>query len=113
MPNTKSAERRMRNSARKHLHNRSILSRLRKLEKNYRQLVATGPYRFSRNPMYVAVIVMLLGWAELYGIAPLWYYLVGVAIAFHLRVVFGEEPWLARTHGPAWEAYKARTKRWL
>lgn len=42
MPNTKSAERRMRNSQRKHLHNRSILSRLRKLEKGYRELIAAG-----------------------------------------------------------------------
>ena len=42
MANTKSAQRRMRNSARKHLHNRSILSRLRKLEKNYRQLLTDG-----------------------------------------------------------------------
>jgi len=42
MPNTKSAERRMRNSERKHLHNRSILSNLRKLEKGYRQLLADG-----------------------------------------------------------------------
>ena len=32
----------MRNSARKHLHNRSILSRLRKLEKNYREFVTAG-----------------------------------------------------------------------
>lgn len=40
MPNTKSAERRMRNSERKHLHNRSILSRLRKLEKGYRELLS-------------------------------------------------------------------------
>ena len=42
MPNTKSAERRMRNSQRKHLHNRSILSNLRRLEKGYRQLLAEG-----------------------------------------------------------------------
>lgn len=42
MPNTKSAERRMRNSERKHLHNRSIVSNLRKLEKNYRQLLGEG-----------------------------------------------------------------------
>ena len=42
MPNTKSAERRMRNSERKHLHNRSILSRLRGVEKNYRALVVAG-----------------------------------------------------------------------
>ena len=39
MPNTKSAERRMRNSARKQLHNRSIQSHLRKLEKGFRQTV--------------------------------------------------------------------------
>jgi protein-S-isoprenylcysteine O-methyltransferase Ste14 len=77
------------------------------------QLVVTGPYRFSRNPMYIAVLVMLLGWAELFGIAPLWYYLVVVAVAFHLRVVFGEEPWQARTFGADWQAYRARTKRWL
>ena len=42
MPNTKSAERRMRSSERKHVHNRSILSRLRRLEKNYRQLLTGG-----------------------------------------------------------------------
>ncbi|MCU0786369.1 MAG: 30S ribosomal protein S20 [Verrucomicrobia bacterium] len=42
MPNTKSAERRMRNSARKHLHNRSIMSRLRNLEKDYRALLTAG-----------------------------------------------------------------------
>jgi len=42
MPNTKSAERRMRNSARKQAHNRSIKSRLRTIEKDYLQLVASG-----------------------------------------------------------------------
>ncbi len=42
MPNTKSAERRMRNSARKHLSNRSVTSRLHTLEKNYLSLVNTG-----------------------------------------------------------------------
>ena len=42
MPNTKSAERRMRNSARKHLHNRSIKSRLHTLEKGYLALVGSG-----------------------------------------------------------------------
>jgi small subunit ribosomal protein S20 len=42
MPNTKSAERRMRNSERKHLHNRSIESHLRKLERGYRQLLTDG-----------------------------------------------------------------------
>ena len=42
MPNTKSAERRARNSARKHSHNRSIKSRLHTLEKSYLELLSTG-----------------------------------------------------------------------
>jgi len=42
MPNNKSAERRMRNSERKHLHNRSISTRLHSLEKRYLQLVGAG-----------------------------------------------------------------------
>ena len=42
MPNTKSAERRMRSSERKHHHNRSVKSRLRRLEKDFRGLLAAG-----------------------------------------------------------------------
>jgi small subunit ribosomal protein S20 len=42
MPNTKSAERRMRNSARKHLQNRSVKSRLHSLEKSYLALLTAG-----------------------------------------------------------------------
>jgi small subunit ribosomal protein S20 len=42
MPNTKSAERRMRNSERKRQHNRSIKSHLHHLEKNYRALLGSG-----------------------------------------------------------------------
>ncbi|MGA2854048.1 MAG: 30S ribosomal protein S20 [Verrucomicrobiota bacterium] len=42
MPNTKSAERRMRGNERKHQHNRRIKSSLRGLEKNYRELLAAG-----------------------------------------------------------------------
>ena len=42
MPNTKSAERRMRNSARKNLQNSSVKSRLRRLEKGFRAAVTAG-----------------------------------------------------------------------
>ena len=42
MPNTKSAERRMRSNARKNLHNRSIASNLRRVEKEFRAVVAAG-----------------------------------------------------------------------
>ena len=40
-------------------------------------------------------------------------YALAVMVAFHLRVVRGEEPWLARTHGDAWDRYRAAVPRWL
>ena len=42
MPNTKSAERRMRGNQRKHQHNRRVKSSLRGIEKSYRELLAAG-----------------------------------------------------------------------
>jgi hypothetical protein len=38
---------------------------------------------------------------------------MAVAIAFHVRVILGEEPWLARTHGAEWTAYRSDVPRWL
>ena len=77
------------------------------------QLVTTGLYGFTRNPMYVAVVLVLLGWAVLFHSWPLVVYAAAVAAAFHLRVVFGEEPWLAQTHGDRWSRYRADVPRWF
>ncbi len=77
------------------------------------ELVETGPYRFSRNPMYVAVLLVLCGWAWGFRSWFLTLYGVMIAAAFFLRVVFFEEPWLARTHGWKWLHYKARVPRWI
>ena len=72
-----------------------------------------GLYRYTRNPIYIAVTLLLLGWAVSFGLTRLYVYTVIVAVAFHLRVVFGEEPWLARTHGDQWHEYARRVPRWL
>lgn len=77
------------------------------------ELVVVGLYRFSRNPMYVAVLVILVGWVVAYRTWPLALYALVIGIAFHLRVVLGEEPHLARRHGSGWAAYAARVSRWL
>ena len=77
------------------------------------RLVTVGLYRYSRNPMYVAVLVILAGWAALFGAAWLWGYAIVVAVAFHLRVVYGEEPWLAQRHAGEWATYCAHVPRWL
>lgn len=76
-------------------------------------LVVVGLYRYTRNPMYVAVTLILLGWAVSFGLAGLYAYAIVVAVAFHLRVVLGEEPWLARTHGTDWDEYARRVPRWF
>lgn len=78
-----------------------------------RELVVVGLYRHSRNPMYVAVAMILLGWAASFGSVALLVYALAVAVAFQLRVVFGEEPWLARKHGAAWQQYTGRVRRWF
>jgi protein-S-isoprenylcysteine O-methyltransferase Ste14 len=76
-------------------------------------LVVVGLYRVSRNPMYVAVSAILLGWAFTFGSPGLLGYALVVMLAFHWRVVHGEEPWLARTHGERWHDYRRRVRRWL
>ncbi|HEU6449936.1 MAG TPA: isoprenylcysteine carboxylmethyltransferase family protein [Gemmatimonadaceae bacterium] len=76
------------------------------------RLVTAGLYRVTRNPMYVAVVLILVGWALTFPSRVLWFYAGAVAIAFHLRVIWGEEPWLARRHGEQWTSYAARVPRW-
>jgi protein-S-isoprenylcysteine O-methyltransferase Ste14 len=78
-----------------------------------RHLVVGGLYRFSRNPMYVSVVLILCGWTVGFRSRALAVYALAVMLAFHARVVFGEEPWLARTHGDAWTRYRAGVPRWL
>ena len=76
-----------------------------------RHLVTVGLYRFSRNPMYVGVTVILVGWAVTFQSTAHAIYSAAVAAAFYLRVVLFEEPWLARTHGDEWHAYRTRVPR--
>jgi protein-S-isoprenylcysteine O-methyltransferase Ste14 len=77
------------------------------------ELVETGPYRFSRNPMYIAVLLVLWGWTLGFRSWSLAFYAAAMLFAFHLRVVLHEEPWLARTHGEKWTLYKVHVPRWV
>lgn len=78
-----------------------------------RELVVVGLYRYTRNPMYVAVTLILVGWALAYRTWGLAFYAAAVAVAFHLRVVLYEEPTLSRLHGEEWNRYRARVPRWF
>lgn len=76
-------------------------------------LVVRGAYRYVRNPMYVGVLAMIFGQALVFFSWPLAVYGVAVAAAFDLFVRFYEEPTLTRTHGAAYEQFRAKVPRWL
>lgn len=76
-------------------------------------LVTSGPYRFTRNPMYVGLSVAYIGEAAiLHHIAPL--VLLPLTIAYLNGVVIPvEEQRLAALFGAEYERYKTRVRRWL
>jgi protein-S-isoprenylcysteine O-methyltransferase Ste14 len=76
-------------------------------------LVTTGPYRLSRNPMYIAVVTILVGWCVLWSSPTLIIYTSLFLFGFHLRVRLFEEPWAARRFGAQWQKYRARVPRWV
>ena len=78
-----------------------------------KRLVVVGLYRFVRNPMYIAVLTIVLGWSLIFASGWLALYLVVLAVGFHLRIVLHEEPWLQRQFGVEWGAYSATVPRWL
>jgi protein-S-isoprenylcysteine O-methyltransferase Ste14 len=77
-----------------------------------RLVVCSGPYRWSRNPMYVANLVILTGEGILSGSWRILAWTAVMALAFHLFVVLYEEPSLARRFGPAYEEYRRTVRRW-
>jgi protein-S-isoprenylcysteine O-methyltransferase Ste14 len=78
-----------------------------------RKFVASGPYRYVRNPMYVGAILLLIG-AGLVVLSPS---IVLLGFAFwgltHVLVLVYEEPVLTAKFGDAYTRYKAEVNRWL
>jgi protein-S-isoprenylcysteine O-methyltransferase Ste14 len=77
------------------------------------RLVTVGLYRYSRNPMYIAVLVIVAGWAAYFGSWLLMAYALLLAVIFYLRVVLYEEPWLQKTYTTDWQRYQRNVPRWL
>lgn len=76
-------------------------------------LVETGPFRFTRNPMYLGMVVLQVGialaasldWALIFAPA-LW-------AALHFGVVLREEAYLAATFGAPYRDFLSRSRRWI
>ncbi|HET6594027.1 MAG TPA: isoprenylcysteine carboxylmethyltransferase family protein [Anaerolineales bacterium] len=78
-----------------------------------KELVATGFYRYVRNPMYVGVLALLLGHFLWFGYWNLLIYAILVFIAFNTFVTYYEEPTLKRKFGTAYEDYLRKVSRWI
>ena len=76
-------------------------------------LVVNGPYRLTRNPMYVGMVGVLVGTGVLLGsLAP--FAVVPVFVwMIQWRFIRAEEASLRRTFGPEYREYQARVRRWI
>jgi protein-S-isoprenylcysteine O-methyltransferase Ste14 len=75
-------------------------------------LVVGGLYRFVRNPMYVAVVSVIVGQAALLWQPVLLIYAAVVAAAFVLFVLGYEQPALRRQFGSSYEQYRREVPAW-
>ncbi len=76
-------------------------------------IVASGPFRYTRNPMYLSLCLLHLGIALLInGVLPA-AFLIPLALTLHFGVIRREERYLAAKFGETYLAYRRRVRRWL
>lgn len=77
------------------------------------RFVAAGPYRWVRNPIYVAALLVVLGQAWLFLSVALLAYAAAMALCFHLFVTEYEERALRRRFGRTYLEYRRTVPRWI
>ena len=82
------------------------------LETPPERLVTSGPYAYSRNPMYLGHIIFLLGLTLTFESWLAALVTIAVAVWFHTRVI-GDEKKLIKVLGRPYENYLANVKRWI
>ncbi|PIQ72590.1 hypothetical protein COY13_04200 [Candidatus Roizmanbacteria bacterium CG_4_10_14_0_2_um_filter_36_35] len=78
-----------------------------------KNLVIKGLYQYTRNPMYISVLVILLGYFFFFGHLMLLTYLFLLAGFFHLFITLYEEPTLKKKFGKDYKKYLKKTPRWF
>jgi protein-S-isoprenylcysteine O-methyltransferase Ste14 len=78
-----------------------------------KELVDEGIYKFSRNPMYLGVIGVLLGLTLVNDSLAMLYYFITVFFIFNMVVMLLEEPRLQELHGKKFTEYKKKVSRWF
>jgi protein-S-isoprenylcysteine O-methyltransferase Ste14 len=76
-------------------------------------LVVIGIYRYTRNPMYVGLLLVLVGWAVYLSNALCWAGILLAVMYLSRFQIIPEERVLAAKFGPAYTDYRANVRRWL
>jgi protein-S-isoprenylcysteine O-methyltransferase Ste14 len=76
-------------------------------------LVTEGPFRYSRNPIYLALTLLYVGMALLVNAWWILLLVVPVLVVIRYGVIAREEVYLARKFGEAYRQYTAQVRRWL
>jgi protein-S-isoprenylcysteine O-methyltransferase Ste14 len=76
-------------------------------------IVESGPYRFTRNPVYLGMFLGLIGLAIAFDNFWLLTMLVPFAVVIRYGVVAREEAYLERKFGDVYRGYRSRVRRWL
>jgi protein-S-isoprenylcysteine O-methyltransferase Ste14 len=78
-----------------------------------RRVVAAGPSRWVRNPIYISALLIVVGEAWLFMSLPLFLYAGALAAGFHVLVVGYEEPSLRDRFGDEYDEYRRHVSRWI
>ena len=76
-------------------------------------LVTGGIYRWTRNPMYLGMLLVLVGWAVYLANLPALLGLPGFVLYMTRFQILPEERHMRRTFGAAFDRYRLRVRRWL
>jgi protein-S-isoprenylcysteine O-methyltransferase Ste14 len=76
-------------------------------------IVESGPYRYTRNPIYLGMFLGLIGLAVAFDALWLLILLVPFALLIRSAVVAREEAYLERKFGDIYRSYRSRVRRWL
>ncbi len=78
-----------------------------------KRLVVHGLYKYSRNPMYVGVMLVLIGESVFFRSNSLWWYSLIIFIAFNIFILVHEEPRLKKVFGKEYDLYCKKVRRWF
>jgi len=76
-------------------------------------LVIVGPYRVTRNPMYLSLTLLYIGLGFLFRIAWTFIFLPAIIFIIHVYVIRREESYLESRFGEQYHSYKKQVRRWL